>query len=57
MKYLHKLAVIENISWAICFTVLSIAFHKWWIVLFAILFMNRVKTNKENDTSKDTTEI
>jgi hypothetical protein len=39
-------------SWAfkngidmICWTVLAIVFHKWWIALFAALFVSSLKTN------------
>ena len=42
------------ISWAltqviilIAFTVLSIIFQKWWIILFALLFTSYVKTEEK----------
>lgn len=30
---------IINVSALVCFTVLAIHFGKWWIVIFAYLFM------------------
>ena len=35
---------IMNIISVICFTVLAVVFHKWWIALFAILFMSSATT-------------
>jgi hypothetical protein len=32
--------IIENIIIVICFTILSITFEKWWIVLLGALFLN-----------------
>lgn len=42
-KYLNKLLVIKNSITLICFTVLAIKFNKWWIVLFAFLFMSNIR--------------
>lgn len=30
---------ILNVSALVCFTVLAVHFDKWWIVMFALLFM------------------
>lgn len=35
---------IQNAVNVICFTALAIAFNKWWIVLFSILFVSYVQT-------------
>ena len=32
-------AALINITAIICFTILAYVFKKWWIVLFALLFM------------------
>lgn len=32
-----------NITSIACFTVLAITFSKWWIILFALLFMFNLK--------------
>lgn len=40
IKYL-----IYNAINIICFTVLAILFHKWWIVLFAALFLLTPKSS------------
>ena len=32
-----------------CFTILSIHFEKWWIALFALLFMVCYKSNETED--------
>lgn len=39
-KYILIAWVIKNSICIICFTALAIMFDKWWIVLFAILFMS-----------------
>lgn len=39
-----NLAIIDNMVVMVCFTVLAIVFGKWWIAIFAILFMNSVRT-------------
>lgn len=49
-KYLNKLAVIKNIFVIICFTVLAIIFHKWWIVLLSFLLMSYI--GKDDDNGK-----
>lgn len=39
-------ALICNVVAIICFTILAVAFNKWWIVLFALLFLFESKTKK-----------
>ena len=39
MKHQKLFLAIVNVSALVCFTVLAIHFGKWWIVLFALLFM------------------
>ena len=41
---LNNIAFIINTVALICFTILAIVFHKWWIVLFALLFMSSIET-------------
>lgn len=38
-RRLETLAVIRNCVTLGCFTILSLVFHLWWIVLFSALFM------------------
>lgn len=40
------LCVIKNISVLGLFTILAIAFNKWWIVFFSILFLSHVEKEK-----------
>ena len=37
---------IKNSICVICFTALAIIFHKWWIILFAALFMTSYETKR-----------
>lgn len=39
---------IKNIICIICWTALAIVFNKWWIALFAILFMSNLKTDEHD---------
>lgn len=39
--------VIDNAINIICWTVLAIVFNKWWIALFAILFVSSIKDKKD----------
>lgn len=39
MKQQRLLLTILNVSALVCFTVLAIYFGRWWIVMFALLFM------------------
>lgn len=41
---LFWLCIVKNVIALICFTVLSIIFQRWWIILFALLFMGSVET-------------
>lgn len=43
-KNIYWSVVIENSICIICWTALAIVFDKWWIALFALLFMSSVKT-------------
>ena len=36
--------VIKNSVCVICWTVLAIIFNKWWIALFALLFISSLQT-------------
>ena len=42
-KALILMTVILNAVVIICFTVLAMEFHKWWIVLFSILWFVSLK--------------
>lgn len=49
-KKINILATIKNCITLICFTILSIVFNKWWIVLFSALFVVSVgKKNRSDD--------
>ena len=39
MKQQRLLLTILNVNALVCFTVLAVHFDKWWIVMFAYLFM------------------
>ena len=41
--------MLKNSCAIICFTVLAILFKKWWIVLFAALFITSIETHKDED--------
>ena len=43
---LFWLCAVKNVLALICFTVLAIVFQRWWIVLFALLFMSGVETKR-----------
>lgn len=36
--------ILKQIIVIACFTILSISFNHWWIILFAYLFMNTTVT-------------
>ena len=40
---------VANIVSVACFTTLAIHFEKWWIVLFALLFLVSVKSDDEEE--------
>lgn len=52
---IYFILVIKNIVSIICFTILSIVFNHWWIVLFSILFLTIFKSSKrlEEDDEED----
>lgn len=43
-KSIYWSVAIKNSICIICWTALAIIFHKWWIALFAALFLNSVST-------------
>ena len=43
-KNLEWVWAIKNSVCVICWTVLAIVFDRWWIALFAILFLSSLKT-------------
>ena len=44
-KIVLTVFLIKNVVSVVCFTVLAIHFHKWWIILFALLFLSEIKTS------------
>ena len=44
MNDILKYALIKNCCAMTCFTVLAVVFRKWWIALFALLFMTFVES-------------
>lgn len=49
-KYFGKMVkyvMIKNCVSIICFTILAIVFDKWWIAIFAILFLESVKSKTD----------
>lgn len=38
---------IKNSICIICFAVLAIVFHKWWIILFSALFLSGLQTTHQ----------
>lgn len=51
-KTLNKLCVIRNSISLICFTILSIAFNRWWIVLLSAFFTADIGKVDGYDESK-----
>ena len=43
---INLLCVVKNVSVLGLFTILSIAFNRWWIIFFSILFRSSVKEDK-----------
>lgn len=49
-----KWGFIKNMVVIICFTILAIVFKKWWIAIFAVLFISDVKySGKDKKESED----
>ena len=47
-KQLILIVFVKNCIVMICWTILAICFSKWWIALFAVLFMNGFKPSTVN---------
>lgn len=47
-KILNWQVLIKNSITLICFTILAIAFNKWWLVLFSIIFWTYIERHDEN---------
>ena len=43
---INLLCVVKNVSVLGLFTILSIAFNRWWIIFFSTLFWSSVKIEK-----------
>jgi len=43
MKHTWWAWAVKNSVCVICWTVLAIVFHRWWIALFALLFASSFK--------------
>ena len=39
---IYWVVIIGNTLAIICFTILAVIFHKWWIVFFSLLFQNYI---------------
>ena len=48
-KHAYWTWAIKNCTVVICWTVLAIIFNKWWIALFAVLFMSDLKLKSEDN--------
>lgn len=46
MKHITKLAIIRNCISVICCTILSIVFHKWWLIFIASLFTTIIEKSE-----------
>ena len=45
----YLICYARNVISLICFTILSIVFHKWWIVFFALIFWCSVEEKDKGD--------
>ena len=45
---LYLMCFIRNVITLICFTILAIVFHKWWIIFFSLIFWISVEDKEEN---------
>ncbi len=50
---LCAMVLAKNAVALMCFTGLAIYFGKWWIVLFAGLFLTKIKKSGKKETSED----
>ena len=50
---MNKLCAIKNTITLAAFVALALAFNKWWIVLFYILFHTSLKTVDKEESCKD----
>jgi|GluameStandDraft_1065615.scaffolds.fasta_scaffold16979_3 hypothetical protein len=44
----YLIMCLNNAVALICFTILSVVFGKWWIVLFSILFLDYFRKDKKD---------
>lgn len=47
------IVVLKNLITIAIFAVLAVVFGKWWIVLFAVLFMTEYKTSGNEETKEE----
>ena len=45
-KYAYWAWAIKNSTVMICFTVLTLTFNKWWIILFSLLFLSDLRASQ-----------
>ena len=43
----------KNVGIMVCWTILAIHFDKWWIALFALMFLSSLKTENHSDRKAD----
>lgn len=43
-KHAWWMWALQNSIYVICWTILAVVFHKWWIALFAALFVSSLET-------------
>ena len=42
--------VVKNIISIVCFTILSIIFKMWWLILLSLLFLNNISYKSKDKT-------
>ena len=47
-KNIYWSVAIKNSICVICWTALAIIFHKWWIAIFAALFLTSIETKHKS---------
>lgn len=47
-KSIYWSVAIKNSICVTCWTALAIIFHKWWIALFAVLFLTSIETKHKS---------